>query len=94
MALRKINAEEAESVALNIFTRLIADEDRLSRFLAISGLQPDSIRDAASQPGFFAAILDYVASDEALLLALAEELSVKPERIVEAHQILSPSEFY
>ncbi|WP_112664156.1 DUF3572 domain-containing protein [Microvirga flavescens] len=94
MALRKINAEEAESVAVNAFARIVADEERLTRFLAISGLQPDSIRAAANAPGFFAAILDYVASDEALLLALAEELAVKPERIVEAHQILSPSEFY
>ncbi|MBF9234079.1 DUF3572 domain-containing protein [Microvirga alba] len=90
---RKVTLNEAESVAVAAFTYLTADEERLSRFLALSGLSADSIRSAASAPGFFAAILDYVASDEPLLLDLAKELNTKPERIMEARWTLSPSEF-
>jgi hypothetical protein len=91
--LKRITREEAENVALGAFSYIAANEETLSRFFAISGLQPDTIRSAAASPGFFAAILDYVASDEPLLIALAKELNTKPERIMEAHWTLSPSEF-
>jgi hypothetical protein len=91
--LKRITPEQAEAMALKAFAFLTADEERLERFLAISGLRPDTIREAAAAPGFFAGILDYVAADEPLLMALAKELSIKPERIMEAHRTLSPSEF-
>lgn len=91
--LKRVTREEAENVALGAFSFLTGDEERLSRFLAVSGLRPDTIRSAASSPGFFAGILDYVVSDEPLLLALAKDLNTKPEHIVQAHWTLSPSEF-
>jgi hypothetical protein len=91
--VKKISVEEAERLALEAFSRIAHDEERLGRFLAISGLHIQSIRSAAAMPGFLAGILDYVAADEPLLIALAEELETKPERIMEAHRTLSPSEF-
>ncbi len=91
--LKRITREEAENVALGAFSYITSNEEALSRFLAVSGLRPDTIRSAAAAPGFFAAILDYVASDEPLLIALAKEMNTKPERIMEAHWTLSPSEF-
>jgi hypothetical protein len=91
--LKRVTREEAENVALHAFSFLTADEERLGRFLAVSGLRPDTIREAASAPGFFAGILDYVVSDEPLLIALAKELNTKPEHIMQAHWTLSPSEF-
>jgi hypothetical protein len=91
--LKRLSQDEAQNVAISAFAYITADEERLERFLAISGLRPDTIRSAASSPGFFAAILDYVASDEPLLIALAKELNTRPERIMQAHWTLSPSEF-
>ncbi|HZH11819.1 MAG TPA: DUF3572 domain-containing protein [Microvirga sp.] len=91
--LKRMNREEAESVALSAFAFITSDEERMSRFLAVSGLQPDTIRAAASEPGFFAGILDYVAADEPLLIALAKEMNTKPEHIMAAHWTLSPSDF-
>jgi len=93
MPLRKITPEEAQTVALNAFTALSAHGGRLARFMNISGLTPETIRGAATEPGFLPGILDYVASDEALLLELAKEMNVKPEHIMEARRTLSPSEF-
>jgi hypothetical protein len=90
---RKITVSEAETLAVAAFSALTADEERMSRFMTLSGLQPDTIRQAAGSPRFFAAILDYVVSDEPLLIALASELGVKPERLMGAHLALSPSEF-
>ena len=91
--LKRITRDEAEAVALLALSYITTHEEALERFLAMSGLEPGTIRHAAASPGFLAAILDYVASDEPLLLALAKELDARPERIMEAHRTLSPSEF-
>jgi hypothetical protein len=91
--LKRVTREEAENVAVGAFAFITSDEERLGRFLAVSGLGPDNIRSAASSPGFFAGILDYVVSDEPLLIALAKEMDTKPEHIMSARWTLSPSEF-
>jgi hypothetical protein len=59
----------------------------------MSGLQAHNVRAAARAPGFLAAVLDYVASDEPLLIALADHLKTKPEMVMAARFALSPSEF-
>jgi hypothetical protein len=91
--LKRVTREQAENVAVGAFSFITSDEERLGRFLAVSGLRPDTIRDAASSPGFLAGILDYVVSDEPLLMALAKEMDTRPEHIMQAHLTLSPSEF-
>ncbi|MGB8902069.1 MAG: DUF3572 domain-containing protein [Methylocella sp.] len=63
---------------------------RLDRFLALSGLGRDSLRAAAGEPGFLAAILDHLASDESLLLAFAARAGHEPSAIAKARDILSP----
>ena len=90
---QKITTDAAEAMAMAAFLAITGDEERMSRFLAISGLRPETIREAAASPRFFAGILDYVVSDEGLLVALATELNVKPEQLMGAHLALSPSEF-
>jgi len=94
MTIKKITVEEAESVALSAFSFITSDDGRMARFLSISGLRADTIRIAAESAGFFAGILDYIASDEALLIAFAEQTNIKPERVMQAHWTLSPSEFH
>lgn len=93
MPLRKMSVDEAERIALSAFSYITNDEDRLNRFLAVSGLRVDTIRIAAESAGFFAGILDYIASDEALLVGFAEAQNIKPEEVMQAHWTLSPSEF-
>ncbi|MET0429134.1 MAG: DUF3572 domain-containing protein [Microvirga sp.] len=93
MPLRRINIDEAQTIALAAFTALSSHGGRFARFMNISGLTPETIRNAAGEPNFLAGVLDYVASDESLLLDLAREMDMKPERIMEARSALSPSEF-
>jgi Protein of unknown function (DUF3572) len=90
---RKMTAEEAELVAVSAFAFVAGDPERLARFLAITGLRPETIRQAAASPGFYGAVLDHVAADEQLLLALAGALETKPERIMQARHTLAPSDF-
>jgi hypothetical protein len=86
----KSAALDPEAVALTAFDRLVAEPERLERFMAMTGLLPSTIRQAAGEPGFMAAVLDHVSGDEALLLAVAAESGLDPQAIEHARQRLSP----
>jgi hypothetical protein len=80
----------AESIAIEVLTFLAGNPARRDRFLALSGLGRDNLRAAAGEPGFLAAILDHLASDESLLLAFAANTGRAPVTIAKARDILSP----
>ena len=82
--------ESTERLALDVLLWIVADEDRLLPFLGATGLNPDTLRESARDPAFLAAVLDHVMGDEGVLLACAESLGVKPERIAAAWRRLSP----
>ncbi len=86
----KLSKSCAETMAIEVLNFLAADPLRLDRFLALSGLGRDSLRAAAGEPGFLAAILDHLASDERLLLAFAANTGHAPATIAKARDILSP----
>ena len=60
--------EPAETLAIQALSYLAQDPEQLSRFLALSGIDPGAIRAAAAQPEFLAGVLAYLAQDEALLV--------------------------
>jgi hypothetical protein len=85
----RITREIAENLAIHALSFLASDPERLGQFLAATGIGPDMIREAATDPSFLAGVLDYVAADEQLLLAVAQHAGVAPEAIERAHTALS-----
>jgi hypothetical protein len=81
--------EAAAELAIAALIFLAGEQERLGRFLALTGLAPESLRTAAHEPGFLLGVLDHVASDEALLLAFADESGIDPEDVVRARDTLS-----
>jgi hypothetical protein len=81
--------DAAESLAVQALTFLAGDPERLARFLALTGIGPDRIRAAAASPGFLAGVLDHVASEEALLMAFAEQSGIDPADVARARQALA-----
>jgi hypothetical protein len=81
--------EAAEAVAIQALAYLAGDGERLTRFLALSGLDVSEIRVAATQPGFLAGVLDHIASDEALLTAFAADAGLAPAEVGKAHAQLA-----
>lgn len=79
---------DAESLAIKALAFLAGDPERLGRFLAITGLGPETIRKAASNPGFLAAVLDYLSSDETLLVTFAANAGVAPEKVSQARSLI------
>ena len=81
--------EGAESMAIAALGFLAAEPERLARFLALSGLGPHNLRQAATSPGFLAAVLDHLAADERLLVTFAAAEGVDPGAVAGARDALS-----
>jgi hypothetical protein len=80
---------KANELAVSALVFLAADPDRLGRFLALTGIEPQTIRLAAREPGFLAGVLDHIAGDEKLLLAFAGENGIRPEEVSRARSLLA-----
>src|SRR4029077_19534164 len=79
----------AEVLAVAALCFIAAEPERLGRFLAMTGIGPDSIRDAAREPRFLAGVLDHVAGDETLLRAFAAEHDFDPDTVMRARELLA-----
>jgi hypothetical protein len=79
---------DADVIALKCLSFLAEDGERLGRFLSLSGVSPDALRRDLGEPSFLAGVLDYLLSDEALLIAFSESAEVKPEAVVAARRKL------
>ena len=81
--------EVAEIVAVQALSFVAGDADRLGAFLAESGIGPDTLRSAASDPQFLASVLDFVMRDDATVKAFASVSQLHPTNIAAAHQALN-----
>ncbi|HEY4191840.1 MAG TPA: DUF3572 domain-containing protein [Mesorhizobium sp.] len=80
--------EEAEAVAVSALGFVAADPELLPRFLAITGIEASSIRQAAREPGFLAGVLQFILAHEPTLLRFAEETGMPPASIGRALRAL------
>jgi len=81
--------DTATALAIAALSFIGHDPERLGRFLALSGIGPESLRAAAREPGFLLGVLDHLGSDEALLLAFSEDQGIDPEEIAHARALLA-----
>ncbi len=58
-------------------------------FLAESGIGPETLRTAATDPHFLASVLDFVMRDDATVKAFSEASQLHPTNIAAAHQALN-----
>jgi hypothetical protein len=86
---RKERQAAAEELAVAALGFIAGEPEQLGRFLAMTGIGPDSLREAAREPRFLAGVLDHVAADEALLLAFAAANEIDPEAVMRARDVLT-----
>ena len=84
----------ANEIAVEALAFLAEDMERLGRFLALTGLDPSTIRQAAREPGFLLGVLDHVLSDERLLVAFAAGNRFSPQDIAHARTALAGSQVH
>lgn len=80
---------DAQALALSALGWVLSDTDRAERFLALTGLTPDSLRASLSDPGTLLAVLDFLCAHERDLVGAADALGVSPEQLVAARRGLS-----
>jgi hypothetical protein len=83
----------ASELAIGALGFVAADPEELSRFLALTGIDPGAIRAAAAEPGFLGGVLAYIAGNERTLLAFAAQAAVAPEEIEKARIVLAGADW-
>ncbi|MDO9384087.1 MAG: DUF3572 domain-containing protein [Hyphomicrobiaceae bacterium] len=78
----------AETVAIQALSYLVSEPARLGRFLADTGLGPETIRKAAGNPEFLTAVLDHVLGDERLAKEFAQSSELPPDTVRAAREAL------
>ena len=74
----RVSPDEAEIIALKVLGFLATDPNRLSRFLALSGVDLNDLRAAARSPEVLAGLLTHLLEDESLLLTFTAEHDLDP----------------
>jgi hypothetical protein len=79
---------EAEAVALRAVGWVLADDARANRFLALTGLTPETLRAGISEDAVLAAALRFLEAYEPDLIGCADALDLRPAALVEARRRL------
>jgi hypothetical protein len=80
--------ENAEILAFTTLGWLAGEPEDLQKFLNLSGLDVDTLRQGAGSPEMSVAILDYLLAHEELLLRFCETAGVKPKDLHLARHVL------
>jgi len=82
--------ETASTIAISGLQFIAGDDEQLSRFVSLTGVSPDEMRQVATSPAFLEAVLDFFMGDEPTLLAFAASANLKPQDIPRAKHTLMP----
>ena len=88
----RISEERAAQIAISGLSYIANNDDEMGRFLALTGLVADDLRQAAGSPAFLVGVLDFFMGYEPTLLKFAEEHKLNPQHIVDARQLLAGPE--
>ncbi len=64
--------EPAETLALRALAWIAADDDLMGRFLGASGAAPGDLAAGAADPAFLAAVLEFVLTDDSLVMGFCD----------------------
>jgi hypothetical protein len=83
-----LNAEESSVIALKFIGFIAAEETRLERFLALTGISLGDLKDSAKDPAFQGFVLDYAMQDETLILEFSALENISPQTLMIARHAL------
>ena len=83
---------DAHAIALLALATAVSDERRARRFLDLTGIGTDELRQRAGEPALLAALIRFLEAHEPDLVAVAEAMEVEPEALVAARRELEEDE--
>ena len=86
--MRPRSTNDAEALALSALAAALSDERRARRFLDMSGIGTDELRNRAEDPTVLAALIRFLEAHEPDLIEVAEAVGVAPRDLVEARETL------
>ena len=81
--------EGAELIAIQALGHIASDDELLTRFMSVTGVEPGDFRRLAEERAFLTAVLDFLGNHEPDLIAFADALGQAPERVIEARHRLA-----
>ncbi len=85
---RALTREDAETLAIRAIGFLAEDPRRIGRFLSLTGMDPGTLMAGAETAPVQVAVLDYLLSDESLLMVFSSHAAITPEAIPAARTLL------
>lgn len=82
------STNDPQALGLAALGATLAEERRARRFLDLTGIDVETLRARAGEPGLLAALLRFLESHEPDLVAVAEAIGEKPEALVAARRAL------
>lgn len=83
------STNDAQALALMALAALLNDERRAQRFLDLTGLSPNELRERAAEPQLLAATIAFLENHEPDLIAVAAEIGATPAALIAAGGSLS-----
>ncbi len=83
------HTDRAESIGVSAVWFRASDPQRIERFLALTGVEPEQLRLESRSPHMLSAVLDHLLQDESLLLVFCAEDGLPPEDIAPARRALA-----
>jgi len=82
------NDNDPVAIALAALAATLGDDRRARRFIDLTGIGTDELRQRADEPALLAALLRFLEAHEPDLVSVAVQLGVKPEDLVQARRQL------
>jgi len=79
---------DPQALALAALAATLGDERRAHRFLDLTGIGTDELRQKAGEPALLAALVRFLEAHEPDLVAVAHAIGVGPEALVKARRAL------
>ena len=83
---------DAHTIALAALAATLTDERRARRFLDLTGIGTDDLRSRVDDPGLLRALIGFLEAHEPDLVAVSEQIGLKPDALVAAGRALETTE--
>jgi hypothetical protein len=86
--MKSATPTDAHALALAALAATLTDERRARRFLDLTGIGTDELRDRVSDPDLLSAVIRFLEAHEPDLLAVSEQIGVKATALTAARRAL------
>lgn len=90
--MRSQTPNDPHALALAALAATLTDERRALRFLDLTGIGTEELRRRAGEPRLLSALIGFLEGHEPDLVAVSEQIGVKPDALVAARQSLEEEE--